>query len=68
MQEVLQQMSRKMNPGAKQGVEITLKREVQEETINPHPKMNINQRRGRNCPADYAKKLHILTYLGVKIL
>ena len=68
MQEVMQQMSRKMNLGTKQGVEITLKREVQEEIINPHTKMNTNQRRGRNCPADYAKKLHIQTYLGAQIL
>ena len=67
-QEVMQQMSMRTSPKAKQGIEVTLKREVQEETRDPHPKTNMNQRRGRNCPVDYAKNLHIQTYLGVQIL
>ena len=57
MQEAMQHMSRKMKIGAKRGVEITLKREVQKEIVNPQPKMNTNQGKGGNCPYLGAKKL-----------
>ena len=68
MQEVMQQMSMRTNPKAKQGIEVTIKREVQEETWDLHTKMNMNQNGGKNYPVDYAKNLHIQTYLGVQIL
>ena len=69
MQEVMQQMSRKITPGAKQGVEITLKREVQEETQeNSHPEEEIHQEKGENYPVENASIINTQIFLGVQTL
>ena len=61
-------MSRKMNLGTNQGVEIIIKREVQEEMIITQQKRNPKQGKRGNSLTNYAKKLHIQIYLGAKIL
>ena len=45
MQEVMQQMLMRRNPKAKKEIKVTLEREVQEETRDPHSKEDIHQMR-----------------------
>ena len=60
MQEVMQLMLMRTNLKAKQEAKVTIKINIQEETKDP------NQMRGKNCPVEYAKSLHIQVYLGVQ--